>query len=149
MKKESEIDTALIKVIRLLRKERISYLLIGGIASSILGEARMTQDIDILIYIETENISKFLLAASKNGFTFEKNKINRTIESMRVFKLFLNHIHLDFIIGKMPFEIEALARKKEIKILGQLTSIPTPEDLIVLKLISGRDKDIITDYHTD
>lgn len=43
----------------------------------------------------------------------------------------------------LAFESNAFKRKKKIKIFDILASFPSPEDLILFKIITGRKKDII------
>ena len=45
----SNLDHALLKIISILEEEEFDYLIIGGLATSILGEARVTHDIASLI----------------------------------------------------------------------------------------------------
>ena len=75
-------------VIGLLEQTNTPYLLIGGIAQAVIGEPRMTQDVDC----------------------FERN---------------------------------ALQRAQRVRLYDRETCLPTPEDLILLKLVPGRDKDLL------
>lgn len=57
------------KIIRFLEGENIEYLLIGGIAVSVLGEPRVTGDIDINI----KNLKRVLLKEKiKSKFSISK-----------------------------------------------------------------------------
>ena len=139
----SNLDHALLKIISILEEEEFDYLIIGGLATSILGEARVTHDIDILISLHEKNLESFLKIIQKKGFQCNIQKINRSIETRGVFQIIYNNVHLDFIIGQMPFEQEAFKRKQRIKLFDRQASFPTEEDLILLKLISRREKDIL------
>ena len=46
------------KVIQVLNKIDISYMLTGSLASSIQGEPRSTHDIDLVVYIPKSSIKK-------------------------------------------------------------------------------------------
>ena len=131
----SNLDHALHKIISVLEDEKFDYLIIGGLATSILGEARVTHDIDILISLHEKNVENFLKTIQKKGFQCNISNINRSIETRGVFQIFYNIIHLDFIIGRMPFEQEAFKRKQRIKLFNRLASFPTKEDLIYPYLI--------------
>jgi hypothetical protein len=43
----------------------------------------------------------------------------------------------------MPFEIEAFKRRRKIKLYNKTAFFPTPEDLILFKIIPGREKDML------
>lgn len=51
-----------LQIIKALNKENVEYIIIGGIAVIIYGFPRLTQDIDLLINFESENIEKLKLA---------------------------------------------------------------------------------------
>jgi hypothetical protein len=75
----SGFDKVYAKAIDLLGTGRLTYRLIGGLATGVLGEARMTQDVDILIKIKEEGVAKFLEAARIKGFKFSLKKVEETI----------------------------------------------------------------------
>ncbi len=139
----TNLDTAFTKIISILEKEKFQYLIIGGLATSILGEARVTNDIDILISLHEKDLQCFLKIARKKGFQFNTQTIQNSINLRGVFQLAYDKVHIDFLIGQMPFELEAFQRRKRIKLFDLTASFPTEEDLILLKLIAGREKDIL------
>ncbi len=59
------LDKVYLKTIDLLNKEKVTYLIIGGLATGVIGEARLTQDIDVLITIAKHKIKSFLNRAKK------------------------------------------------------------------------------------
>ncbi len=68
------MERELIKIIKLLNKHRIKYLLIGGFAAVLYGVPRSTFDIDIAISLDSDGISKTTSLLSKLGFV-EKEKL--------------------------------------------------------------------------
>ena len=50
-------------------------------------------------------------------------------------------VRVDLIFGLLPFEREAVARATSIEVAGTEIRFCTPEDLILLKIISQREKD--------
>lgn len=140
---EISFDKAYTKTIDLLKEQNVTYLIIGGLAVGVLGEARMTQDVDMLIKIALEDISQFLKAARIKGFRFDSKEVNKTVEAQGFFKLNIGEFHVDFIIGSMPFELEAFKRRRKIKLYDRYAFFSTPEDLILFKIIAGREKDML------
>lgn len=54
---QSSLDRLYTKTLAFLEKEKIPYLLIGGLAVGVLGEPRMTQDVDPIIFIPKKLLS--------------------------------------------------------------------------------------------
>jgi len=141
--KKSTLDKVYLKTIDLLNKEKLAYLIIGGLATGVIGEARLTQDIDVLILIPKDKVKGFLNSAKKMGFSYSFNKIGEDINLRGVFRLMLSDFHVDFIIAGTPFEQSAFSRKKKIRLFNKVAFFPSPEDLILFKLIASRPKDIL------
>lgn len=142
-KDKVSFDKVYVKTIDLLESLRATYLIIGGLAVGVLGEARMTQDVDILIKLGLEDIPNLLNVATDKGFDFDKKKVLKTIQLQGFFRLELGDFHVDFVIGSIPFEIEAFKRRRKIKLYNKAAFFPTPEDLILFKIIPGREKDML------
>jgi predicted nucleotidyltransferase len=51
------------------------------------------------------------------------------------------NISVDFLFADDDFKNEALERKETVQITGLSVNISTPEDLIILKLLSSREQD--------
>ena len=139
---EITLDEVFRNIIDVLEDQHLTYLVIGGVAAGIIGEARATQDIDILISIKDKDFPKFLKTAEAKGFKFDVAKIKETKAMQGMFRFMYGPLRIDFIIGLMPFEESAFSRHLKIKLYDKTTSFPTPEDLILFKLLAGREKDI-------
>jgi len=57
-----------IAIFRGLNKERIRYIVVGGIAVNLYGIPRMTYDIDLLLDLEDDNLRRFLRLVKGWGF---------------------------------------------------------------------------------
>jgi len=130
------------KIVTFLNDGEYNYILIGGIAASTVGEARVTVDIDVDIVIKKEDLPDFLNKAKKAGFNVPVKKCIESVKQMGIFQISSGDYHIDFIIASTDLETQACARRKSIKLHGHKAFFPTPEDLILLKLIPGRAKDI-------
>ncbi|MBN1974727.1 MAG: nucleotidyltransferase [Sedimentisphaerales bacterium] len=137
------LEDAYKKVVTFLNKERYKYIIIGGIAAGTLGEPRVTGDVDIDIEMESSDITAFLDKAEKEGFKFTSKQCLTNAEHTGTFQINYEAFHIDFIIASTDFEKAAFERKKIIKLYGIKAFFPTPEDLILLKIIPGRDKDLL------
>ena len=130
------------KIINFLENEKINYLVIGGIASSLLGEPRFTEDIDICIFIEKDKIQQILEKFAKEGFTFDVERQTKRAKLFGTFAIKYDEVRIDFIIASTDFEKEAFNRRQRIEIFGVEANFPSPEDLILFKVVAGRKQDM-------
>jgi len=137
------LEDAYKKIVEFLNRGKYEYIIIGGIAAGTIGEARITGDIDVDIIISEENISSFLDKAAKAGFKISKKRCLESVKQRGVFQINCEHFHIDFIIASTDVEISAFKRAEARKLYGIKAFFPTPEDMILLKIIPGRDKDMV------
>ena len=120
-------------------------VVIGGLAVSVLGEARYTEDIDAMFLLSIQDIPKFLEAAKEEGI---EPRIENAVEFARKARiLLLRHIitntNIDISLGIMPFEQEVIERSSIHQFDDALqVRLPTPEDLIIMKAIAHRPVDL-------
>jgi predicted nucleotidyltransferase len=131
------------KVVTFLNKGKYKYLIIEGIAAGVLGEPRITADVDVDIIISKEDVSIFLNKAKEAGFKVIKARCLESVERTGVFQINYEDFHIDFIIASTELETEAFERAKTLRLYGIKAFFPTPEDLILLKIIPGRDRDLL------
>lgn len=132
------------KLSELLSKAKIRGVIIGGISVGLLGKPRFTADIDAVILLDFDEIERFIKIAKKFGFTPRIK--DAAVFARRSHVLLFTHkksgINIDLSIGLLPFEQELIERSKRFSAEGTSFSIPTPEDLIIMKAVSRRPKDI-------
>ena len=56
------------EILREFQKQRIKYVLVGGMALNILGSMRSTADMDILVEMSDQNLKKVIKILMKNGY---------------------------------------------------------------------------------
>jgi hypothetical protein len=126
------------------RTEHIPGVIIGGLAVALLGRPRVTRDIDALILIDDTRWKSFLDSGRSFGFVPRITDAIPFARDSRV--LLLRHkrssIDVDLSLGRLEFEHETVARAKRRRIAGVWIPLPTPEDLIVLKAIAHRSRDM-------
>lgn len=127
-----------------LKAGQVSGVVIGGIAASILGRPRVTRDVDAVVLLDEGNWPKFLEAGARFGFIPRRPDVLTFAKRARVF--LVRHepsgIDADIAIGSLPFEREAVMRLQWIPIGGVDIPLPTPEDLIVMKAVANRPRDL-------
>ena len=119
-----------------------NFALIGGLAYSVIYEPRATYDLDFII--EIKNFDKFLKDLRGNSdfiFVHDKPMIFENAEIERV--VHKDNIVIDFLIADDDYKRNVLKRKKELIVNQKRIFIVAVEDLIILKLLSRRDIDIV------
>lgn len=125
-----------------LIRAKVRYLLIGGLAVGAVGEPRMTGDVDVVGYLSTEQAISLIDAAIAAGFHVAPDERKR-LEATGTLRFSKAPFQLDIILASLPFEDEARARARKRRLFGRLVPLPTPEDLILFKVLAGRDKDLV------
>lgn len=119
-------------------------VIIGGVAASLIGQPRLTADLDAVILASIEDIPKLIDLAGKEGITIRIADAEAFARKNRV--LLMQHaasgINIDISLGILPFEAEMVARGQEVTLSGLTVRLPTPEDLIIMKAIAHRPKDM-------
>lgn len=130
---------------RLMKKASSPWMVIGGVAASLLGKPRFTADVDVVVLIDDKDISDLLKSAEKFGV---RSRIANPIEFAKKNRVLLLHhiksaINIDISLALLPFEKNALKNRIRHKV-GNLTFyLPIPEDLIIFKAVSHRPQDMV------
>lgn len=139
-----------------LNEERVEYLLCGGIAVNLYGIERATADIDLVLGLNEENLTKFVKVAKKLALkpkapvkieeliSAEKRQEWKKDKNMKVFSLYdekAPFFIIDILIDE-PFDFsEVYRRKKEIKFGETVIPIVPIDVLIEMKEKTGRLQD--------
>lgn len=131
--------TVLSLVASVLEQQRITYVLVGSLASSMHGIYRSTADIDIVADVHSEQIIP-LLTALKENFYVDEQAVREAINRRQSF----NAIHLDSVFKVDIFipKLDEFSRKqierRELRELSpdveQMIYVATAEDTILAKL---------------
>lgn len=127
------------------RNSHGEFLIIGGIAVSLLTRPRTTQDIDVLSILDESQWGNFLKIGRRFGFEARIADALPFARKNRV--LLLRHIksgvNIDISFGYLPFESESIKRRVFHKVGALQIPLPTPEDLIIMKMVAHRPQDMI------
>ena len=134
----------------------VSGAIIGGVAASILGRPRLTEDIDVLVLLEHEDWPAFLAAGREFGFVPRIDDALDFAQTSRV--LLVSHqpsgIRIDIVLGALSLEEEIVRGAARVEIAGVTVPLPSPESIVVMKAIARRARDIadiegILEVHDD
>lgn len=120
-------------------------VIIGGVAASLLGRPRLTADADALLLLSVNDIPRLLQLAGVEGLQPRLANVVEFARRNRV--VLLQHvatgIGVDISLGLLPFEVETVERSVEHQVGAVRLRLPTPEDLIILKAVAHRPKDML------
>ena len=145
-----KLHAALGLVCDVLDARKIPYAVAGGLAVTIWGEPRATFDVDVAIAAETAD-AEFLSAAirSEPAFLLDPQILPMPPQMNIVRAHLLNKVEnaaeiilVDFLL--LPPDLAGSLQKRRVplSITGKTCWVCSCEDLIVLKLLAGRVKDL-------
>jgi hypothetical protein len=151
------MESALLPVFRALRSADVEYLVVGGVAVVLHGHLRVTGDLDLVIHLTEENSRRTIQALTGLGyqpripvpaaaFSDERTRASWIEEkNMLVFTLWSpsgDGLQID-IFAKEPFDFaSAYARAEMVEIEDAVIAVASIIDLIAMKRIAGRAKDV-------
>jgi hypothetical protein len=127
------------------RLERFSvpYALVGTFASSIWGEARLTNDIEFVIDLSPPHAALICQSFPSPEFEVSRRSVANAIVSSSQFEIFNPSSGCRLVMlaaGRTAWATAQLARRKQLRIFGlQTASVAAPEDVILSKLVYFRD----------
>lgn len=134
-------EDALATLARLLDEREIPYMVIGGHANALWGEPRATLDIDVTIWLAESGIGD-LVRHLRPTFSPRVPVPESFVRETRVLPMQTPEgLGVDLIFGLLPYEEHAIQRAIPISVAGQDVRFCTPEDLILLKIVSTRERD--------
>jgi hypothetical protein len=144
-------DDALPKLLPALRalhawfsKTQTPYLVIGGVAVSLIARARATRDVDSVVLIDEDAWAAFLQSGAAFGFVPRNANPLEFAARSRVFLL----VHepsgtpVDISLGALPFEQESVARGTLASVGDVTLRVPAVEDLVIMKAVASRPQDL-------
>jgi len=136
------LEQALVRLSQTLSDNGIPYMIIGGMANAVWGEPRATLDIDATVWVRDDQISETITTLEKVFQPLVSNP-RQFIRDTSVLPLQTEEgVRIDLIFGTLPYEQKAIARAVELSIADYRVRFCTPEDLILHKIVSERERDL-------
>jgi len=145
------------EILRAFQKQKVKYVLVGGIAFNLLGGSRNTLDMDILVEMTDKNLVKIVKIMKKAGYhvkqpvdpikiadkkTREDWIKNKNMKAFNFYKGDRTYEEVDIVIDTPVDFKEAIKDALEAKVSGVTLRVISPKNFIKMKKISGRDKDL-------
>jgi len=146
-----------IPIFKLLNKEEVKYVVVGGIATILHGYVRATADIDLVVDLQADEATKVIDALTQAGFIpkipvealefVDKTKRKQWIEAkgMQVFSMYnpaQPALTIDLFV-EYPIPFDELWLRSVVMDLGETTvRVCSIDDLMMMKRDAGRHKDL-------
>jgi hypothetical protein len=123
----------------------VRWYLFGAQAALIHGAARLTGDVDVTVELGTFSATTFVSVLAQDGFMLRVAKPDEFVEQTRVIPVLdtRSGIPVDVVLAGPGIEELFLERATRYEIEeGVSVPVACPEDLIVMKILAMRPKDL-------
>lgn len=131
------------EIARRLDSAGIEYMFTGSIAMVFYATPRMTRDIDLVVQLQPVDAQK-LVALFSDDCYIDPVSVRRAIDNPGMFNIISNKLILkaDFIVRKSDeYRLVEFSRRQSIELDSQKIFLVAPEDLVISKLLWGKDSD--------
>ena len=115
----------------------IEYMVVGSVSSSVHGQTRATQDLDVVVNIDSQQLEQFLKALADDRYYVSPTAAQEGVRRRTQF----NVIDLKgggkiglLPLKRRPFSQSEFQRRHTVHALDRTLSVATPEDVILSKL---------------
>lgn len=149
---ENPVVKALWEIVESLESKQINYAVMGGLAVRALAIPRPTNDVDLTIQCTEVELPNLLRSWESEAIQVPEIYLNGWLDrvgGMPLVKLKTRinsdyTVDLDIFLCETPFQQSLLARRIKAEIGdGRSLWVVSPEDLVLLKLIANRPRDLV------
>lgn len=127
----------------------VPYAVMGGWAVRLYALPRPTYDIDFTVVIERDRLPELYAAASEAGFSVPEQFASGWVDSVAgmplvKFRFFIEgrSIDIDVFLAESNYQQSMMSRRQCHAVAGREAWFVSPEDLVLLKLIAARKRDL-------
>ena len=127
----------LIHTVKALVETTNDYMLTGSLVSSMQGEPRATQDIDLVVTASPDSIEAFLERFPPEDYYYDIDAAKEEVRRGGMFNILsMTGDKVDiWALTDSEFDQSRFARKRVVEFLGSQVNISSPEDTILMKLL--------------
>ena len=134
----------------ILERFGFAYAVIGGIAVRAYAIPRPTYDLDFTLQIPRERLPELFRAVEVRGYTVPESYQRGWVDTVAHMPLVKVRCYLegrgvdvDMFLAETPFQQELLRRRQRVETPDGNIWLASPEDVVLLKLIANRPRDIL------
>ena len=144
------VEDVLMDVTCLCDTLELEYAVMGGLAVRVHGIPRPTYDVDFQLAVNNDMLNRFFDEAERIGYTVSdvfRSGWRDTVGGMPLVKLktYLASgvtVDVDIFLNETPFQKSLMNRRVSVDFAGARINFVTAEDLVLLKLIASRPRDL-------
>ena len=144
------VEEVLFEIIGICETMGLDYVVLGGIAVRVHGIPRPTFDVDVVLSVDQAQLILFFEHCEKLEYHIAepfRSGWRDEVGGMPIVKIktYLPEGHsvdVDLFINETPFQQSIMERRQQFELSGHTIHIVTPEDLILLKLLANRPRDL-------
>ena len=124
-----------------LEAAEIPYKLTGSYASSLHSIPRATRDIDVVIFPNRDQLTRFIQSLPADSYYSDLDDAIDSLRRRSQFNIidYTTGWKVDFIIPAFDeFHVEEFARRKAVEVEGLHLWVVSPEDIVLAKLLWAR-----------
>lgn len=140
--------TLITKLGKTLRRVRTAFLelevgwyVFGARAAIAYGVVRATDDIDVTVNPEQHSAAAIARALASQGFVLAFPDPDFVAQTRVLPVRDASGVAVDVVLGGSGYDARILSRVEKRKLGGVIVPVAAPEDIIVMKILAGRDKD--------
>ncbi len=145
----TDLTRALRDIVLLFERLRLPYAVMGGIAVRVYGIPRPTHDIDFTVAIDRQRLPDLYQSVRDLGYTVPEQYAAGWVDHVAGMPLVKVRLYLegcgidvDVFLAESRFQEQLLTRRRREQIDNLAVWLVSPEDLVLLKLLSYRPRDI-------
>jgi len=129
---------------RALSSLAVPWYLFGAQAAVIWGRPRLTADVDVTVRLPADDHGPLVRVLEEAGFTLRTGDPDEFVRRTRVLPFVHrpSQLPVDVVLAGPGLEEAFLSRAVPVTIAGVSIPVISPEDLVVVKILAGRPKDI-------
>ena len=122
----------------------VRYALIGGLAVTIRGRPRFTQDVDFLLEVPQIMLAGLLDDLIKRGFAIDPAVVIKQFVADHLTSFTIGRVRVDWLKPVLPLYARTLADAAPVEwTSGHTVRVATAEGLVLTKMVSFRPQDQI------
>lgn len=144
-----DLIAALCEIAELFEKIGAPYAVMGGFAVRLYGIPRPTYDVDFTVALERQRLPAIYRSLEELGYTIPEQYATGWVDivaEMPVVKVRLysegRGIDIDVFLAESAYQRQLLARRRREEVDGRPVWFVSAEDLVLLKLLSYRPRDV-------
>jgi len=124
-------------ILDVLQVCQIDYMVVGSVSSSVHGQARATQDLDVVVRLDSHQLDALLRNLPEDRYYVSREAALEAVRRRTSFNVIdlRGGGKIDLLpLKRRAFSEGEFARRQSIAVLGRTLFVASPEDVILAKL---------------